>query len=123
MLINLTNHPCDKWDEKQRTAARVYGKCVDMPFPNIEPLMDEKEVNSMADDYAERIIRMGEGSVLVVHVMGEFTFCYALIRRLQNAGIRCVASCTERDVTIADDGSKTTKFHFARFREYVLLDP
>lgn len=100
----------------------MYGECVDMPFPNIEPQMDEEEVNRMADDYAERIISMGEDCVLVVHVMGEFTFCYALIRRLQNAGIRCVASCTERDVTIADDGSKTTKFHFARFREYVLLD-
>lgn len=122
MLINLTNHPYTTWDEKQRTAAGVYGECVDMTFPNIDPQMDEADVSHLADEYAGRIVQMGAGCELTVHVMGEFTFCYSLIRRLQNAGVRCVASCTERDVTIAEDGSKATKFHFARFREYVLPD-
>lgn len=120
MLINLTNHPYAKWDEKQRTAAAVYGECVDIPFPNVNPLMDEDNVSHMAEEYAKRIMQMAAAVELTVHVMGELTFCYALIRKLQQAGVRCVASCTERDVTIAEDGSKQVRFHFTRFREYNL---
>jgi hypothetical protein len=33
-----------------------------------------------------------------VHLMGEMTFTFALVRKLQAAGIRCVASTTARDV-------------------------
>lgn len=121
MLINITNHPYATWDEKQKTAAQVYGECVDMPFPNISPQMDEDGVNRIVESFVERIMKMAVVDKLTVHVMGEFTFCYALIRKLHQAGVRCVASCTERDVTILENGSKQVKFHFTRFREYSII--
>lgn len=132
MLINLTNHPCKLWDESQREAAEVYGECVDMPFPNIPPEADATVVDEMAREYVARIMGVaglssGEGSGLsappesvTVHVMGEQTFCFVLICRLRQLGIRCVASCSQRDVTLMSDGSKQVRFHFARFREYIM---
>lgn len=31
MFLNLTNHPAEHWDEKQKTAAQTYGEIVDFP--------------------------------------------------------------------------------------------
>lgn len=118
MLINLTNHPYAVWDEKQKGAAAAYGECVDIPFPAIPAMADEQEILRLARDYADRIVPLKKVGEATVHVMGEQTFCFALIRILQDEGIRCIASCSERDVTMAADGSKQVRFHFARFREY-----
>lgn len=131
MLINLTNHPRRQWDESQREAAEVYGECVDMPFPNVPPEADATVVEEMAREYVGRIMCVAGLSSgdeagasvrpesVTVHVMGEQTFCFALICRLRQFGIRCVASCSRRDVTEMPDGSKQVRFHFARFREYL----
>lgn len=119
MFINISNHPYTTWDEKQRAAAQVYGECVDMPFPSIDPKANENDIERLAEDYAGQIMRMATADELTVHIMGEFTFSYALIKKLQQAGVRCVASCTMRDVTYANDGTKQVKFHFTRFREYM----
>jgi hypothetical protein len=49
MLLNLSNHPSDKWSDKQREAALAISKklvkkagegkigIIDIPFPNIPP--------------------------------------------------------------------------------------
>lgn len=50
--------------------------------------------------------------------MGEMTFTYALVKRLKEAGIRCVASTTKRICTENADGSRTSQFNFVRFRDY-----
>lgn len=116
MLINLSNHPYELWGEEQKAAAIVYGECIDMPFPSIPPEYDDKQVTQLAEDYFEKIKSFG--SDLTVHIMGEQTFCYALISKLLNNGIECLAACSVRDVTILPDGSKQVRFHFSRFRNY-----
>lgn len=50
--------------------------------------------------------------------MGEVTFCYAVITRLQSLGIPCIASTTRRQITEAADGVKEVHFDFETFREY-----
>lgn len=119
MFINLTNHPSSGWSEEQLAAARQYGEIVDIPFPLVGEHAAEAEIKRLADEYVSTIKSKGRAQDLTVHVMGEQTFCYALISKLQEEGIRCVASCTEHDTFINGQGQKVSTFHFTRFREYV----
>lgn len=116
MLINLTNHPSHLWGEAQKTAAAKYGECIDIPFPNIPEEIDSNAVDDMANEYLEKILALGPD--VTVHIMGEQTFCFALISKLFANHIPCIASCTRRDVTILPDGTELKRFYFARFREY-----
>ena len=118
MFINLTNHPSAYWSEDQRKAAERYGEIVDIPFPQVNDNATEAEIEQLADHYSASILNMGKNEELTIHVMGEQTFCYALVSKLQKEGIRCVASCTKRDTFINEEGQKVATFHFTRFREY-----
>jgi hypothetical protein len=119
MFINLTNHPSVTWNEEQRKAAEVYGEIVDIPFPLVGEHATEAEIKQLADKYVALVMSKGKAGELTVHVMGEQTFCYALIAKLQEKGVRCIASCTAHDTFVNDKGQKVSTFHFARFREYV----
>ena len=120
MLINLSNHPLSSWSEQQLQATTSYGKCIDLPFPDINPLWGEQEIEQLSDEYLGKVLAMSSGheDVLTVHLMGELTFCFSLLRKLQNRGIRCIASCSKRNVIVETDGVKTVFFHFERFRDY-----
>lgn len=119
MLINLSNHPYSDWDTMQREAAYAYGECVDLPFPSIDPSADENAIRVLADEYVGRIEGLSVGQDVTVHLMGEQTFCFALITRLVSKRIPCIASCSERDVEMEEDGTKKVRFHFTRFRHYI----
>lgn len=115
MLLNLSNHPFEFWPENQKEAAiEQYGSVEDMPFPQIDPSAERDHVMRLAEDYLSRIKLMPPATV---HLMGELTFCYMLANMLREAGIYCVASTTERKVTIEND-TKTAVFTFVRFRPY-----
>ena len=116
MFINLTNHPSECWSIDQLSAARQYGEIVDVSFPNIEPMFTSSMVGSLADTSVEAIKTFGKD--VVVHVMGEMTFTYAVVSRLKSLGIKCFASTTERNTIITPDGKKTSEFKFVQFREY-----
>jgi hypothetical protein len=119
MLINLSNHPSNKWPQQQIEAANQYGEIRDMPFPAIDPAASTDTVIGLAEGYLSEFEAMlGDNHLSgAVHVMGELTFCYALVNMLQKRGIRCVASTTERLVT-ENGNAKTVEFNFCRFREY-----
>lgn len=119
MFINLTNHPSEKWSEEQLNAARRYGEITDIPFPLIDENATEAEINRLADDYFSTILSKGDVEDLTIHIMGEQTFCYALISKLQKEGVHCIASCTKRDVSVNEEGQTVSTFHFTNFREYV----
>jgi hypothetical protein len=53
-----------------------------------------------------------------IHLMGEMTFVYQFVQRATAAGLRCIASTTERRTVDHPDGSKTSEFCFVRFRNY-----
>ena len=119
MLINITNHPLDKWTSKQCTEAKqLFGTIVDIPFPNIDPTVDEQYIASLADDYLGKILTLAGKDQITVHLMGEMTFTYALLSRLKQHGIPRVASTTQRIVEERSNGEKVVQFNFVRFRYY-----
>jgi hypothetical protein len=124
MLINCSNHPVSLWDEKQKAAGKKYGQLYDLPFPAIDPEADTDAVALLAEQY-EVIIRqqlaLENSGAFAVHIMGELTFCFAMVARLQKAGVTCLASTTRRETVENGDGSKTSRFEFVRFREYTTL--
>lgn len=118
LLINLSNHPSADWGARQREAAEMYGEIEDMTFPAIPPEAGEREITDLAEEYVSRIEERAETRDVTVHIMGEVTFCYAVITRLQSLGIPCIASTTRRQITEAADGVKEVHFDFETFREY-----
>lgn len=120
MLINLTNHPSSLWDERQLKAAELFGKCIDVPFPVIDPNAGREEIEALADRYMEQIIELAKekDTKTTVHLMGEMTFLYSLVNKLRDRGIKTVASTTERISIDLGNGTKKTEFTFVRFRDY-----
>lgn len=118
LLINLSNHPSADWGARQREAAEMYGEIEDMDFPAIPPEVGEIEITDLAEEYVSRIEERAETRDVTVHIMGEMTFCYAVITRLQPLGIPCIASTTRRQITEAADGVKEVHFDFETFRKY-----
>lgn len=111
ILVNLSNHPSSAWSEEQKGSFEI----IDLPFPQVDPDGDADYIESLANEYLQKIIEIGRDSS--VHIMGEFNFCYCLINKLKDLGIRCLASCTKRD-TVEENGVKISKFKFVQFREY-----
>lgn len=121
MLINLSNHPYALWSEEQKIAATFYGETVDLSFPAVDPSGDEAYIAELANSYFEKIIvisKSNDFSDLTVHLMGEMTFVYNLLALLQEAGIRSVASTTDRQNKDLGNGQKESQFQFVRFRKY-----
>ncbi len=121
MLINLSNHSVPNWSERQLNEARTqFGEVADVPFPQINPLASEEEVLDLAEKYfliCKTEIERSKDEVNAVHLMGEFTFVFALANMLIDNGIVCVVSTTERRVVEAGD-KKISEFKFVKFRKY-----
>lgn len=128
MLINLSNHPSDKWSEEQmKTAEELYGRVEDYAFPPIDPAATSLEIAELALEYARECkmrflfsdipsTQMSENHA--VHVQGEFTFTFHIVGILKSEGIKCVASTSERKTIDLGDGKKQLQFDFVQFREY-----
>lgn len=121
MLINLSNHPFDKWDEKQKQIALdQFGAVEDMTFPEIDPMADTEKVASLASEYlfrckAKLTESKNEGNA--VHISGEPCFMFLFVTLAKKHNIPCVCSTTQRLVT--NNGNiKTSIFEFVRFRKY-----
>lgn len=121
MLLNLSNHPLSSWTENQISyAEKYYGKVVDLEFPQIPPDADEDLITALANDYKEiclDILSSSKDITNAVHIMGELTFCFALVNELKKINIKCVASTTDRN-SYELNGMKVSNFNFVRFREY-----
>ena len=118
-FINHTNHPSSRWEEGQRHAAEVYGTIVDLPFPAIPAEWDEQAVRRLAEENAYEILAQRPAAVLV---QGEFTYSFALVCLLKDAGIAVLSACSERLVNErVDENGETireSRFVFRRFRSY-----
>lgn len=121
MLINLSNHPSDKWSSKQlSTALRKYKSIVDLPFPLISPRASTSQVQAKAKRYFSKIVKLMHASAdknNAVHLMGEFTFVNYLTTLLKQNNISVVVSTSNRLVE-ENNGKKIVTFDFVRFREY-----
>ncbi len=124
MLINLSNHLAEKWDVKQKKAAnQQFGEIIDMSFPDISPHWNKQEVDELVAKYYADVLTMldryeDEIKENAVHIQGEFTFVYMLVKALEAISVKCVASTTSRNVSELHNGEKVVKFKFIQFREY-----
>jgi len=122
MLLNLTNHPAERWSEMQKeTAVTQFGHIKDMDFPYINPEWDSRQILDLAEFYASKCYELKSKEQLqAVHLMGEMTFCTALVLLLKKHNIKSIVSTTHRNVSFNKEGVKESEFSFCRFREYVL---
>ncbi len=118
LLINLSNHPYEQWDETQKQAALEYGSCQDMPFPEIDPTANQQVINQLVEKFYQDLLALQSTHQLTVHIMGEMTFCFALIQKLEAVCIPCIASTTVRDTIELEGGRKESVFQFVQFRKY-----
>lgn len=120
IFLNLSNHPFSTWSEKQLAEAKQLGELREMNFPEIDPRSSEEDVMKLASEYFENIrqIEVNEGKEVVVHLMGEMNFTYALVEQLKSEGITAYASTTQRVVKDLGEGKKESTFEFVRFRAY-----
>lgn len=120
MLINLSNHHTATWSAAQRrAAAAVYGRYVDLPFPEIPPEADTVAIEALARTYVAQCLALLPPSAVglhAVHAMGEATFVHAVVQGLHRAGVRCIASTTQRSEV--PEGTAQAAFQFVRFRAY-----
>lgn len=124
MLINFSNHPSDLWEDSQRNEAiKLYGEITDILFPAIDPYGDENYISALADEYTDKCLKVlseCDTRENAVHIMGEFTFCYAVAGKLSKKSITCIASTSVRIAEEISLNEKISKFKFVRFREYVV---
>lgn len=118
LFINLSNHPRSQWSEAQLAAAAEIGEFKEMPFPAVDPDADDQTIDSLADQCCKDIAEMAETAHVTVHVMGEMSLTYRIVKRLTGKGIRCVCSTTERICSEGENGERTYVFNFKRFRDY-----
>jgi hypothetical protein len=129
MFINLSNHPSEKWSDKQLEEAKKYGDVVDMQFPQISTELTSADIDALVFEYYLKIkelipvdfFKREVKKSFVVMVQGEFIFTYRLVSLLKNEEIMAVAARTERVVKeIVEDGipKKVSEFNFAGFMEY-----
>lgn len=123
MLINLSNHESSRWSVKQKQAAQLFGEIRDFPFPTVDPAAKLPQLIELAQSYLQSCLFMmapAEIAFSAVHVMGEMTFVYQFVKLATAAGLRCLASTTERIAVDKPDGGKMSEFRFVAFRDYEL---
>lgn len=126
MLINFSNHPSEFWSEKQKNFAKMqFGSIIDLKFPSVPALADESNIADLAKKYGKIIKKIfreidKEKSIKEngIHLMGELTFCNALIDYLRNEKYCFYASTSERVVLEENNGIKVSEFSFVNFRKY-----
>jgi hypothetical protein len=117
-FINISNHPMANWSKEQIAAAIEYGEGEDLAFPMIHPEANSEDIDELANEYLNTVIEMQNNYDITIHLMGESTFCFALIKKLKSIGIKVLASTTNRVIIEEGNGKKTTQFNFVKFREY-----
>jgi len=120
-FINLTNHPSNKWGEKQITACKG-AVIVDIPFPNVASSMTSGNVKEMARDILIPLMVEYNKEDTLFLVQGEMSLTYQLVSMLKTNDYKVVVACSERNTkeVVNEDGTttKVATFNFVQFREY-----
>lgn len=121
MLINLSNHPFEKWDNAhQQAAINEFGVVEDFSFPDVDPMATTEEIKKIASAYFDECMEMlktSYGKSDAIHISGEPCFLFQFVTRAKAQGIPCVCSTTRRLVT-NNGNTKTSVFQFVQFRKY-----
>ena len=120
-FVNFSNHNSSKWTTAQLEAAKEYGDVIDIAFPMIDPAATKEDIALMADKAVSDILSVSPSAVMV---QGETTLVFAVVKRLQERGVLCLASCTRRrseeelQRLSAAGLTREGMFEFMGFREY-----
>lgn len=121
MLINLTNHPMQQWQEAQLQAASCWGEVVDMAFPMVSPDSTMEELEALSVEYVDRIATLNPAAVLC---QGEWIMTYMMVSLLLQRGIPVYAACSRRIAReeFLEDGTKQkiAVYKFECFRKFRL---
>lgn len=124
-MVNLSNHPVEKWTTEQKDAAATH--IIDEPFPNVSPTATKEDIYDLARQYIRNVVNIFKDMdaetpnaehTHIVHVVGEPTFVTAFVCASRGHDWKCVAATTERMSVENPDGTKMVKFRFVQFREY-----
>jgi len=131
-LFVISNHPVNKWDEKQKNG---WEDITHIPFPNIPPNWSRNEVRELAYQYAkvlsahikdktgEKIV-FSDGKIygtkskkvydnIYISIQGEFTFTMEMFKLLK---VDFIFPTTERKTIEIDNKTKRQIFEFVRWR-------
>lgn len=123
ILINFSHHTSSEWEERQRKAAQIYGRVIDLTFPDVDAMeADEEKTNELISSYIKKIRDLASGKKATIHIMGEMTFVFDMVTKLKKLGFTCIASTTERNVKDLGNGRRMTSFKFVKFREYCISE-
>jgi len=81
-------------------------------------MADEANIKEIVDQYFTKIQAQAANNPVTVHLMGEMTFSFSLIEKLQQSDIPCIAATSARQVKDLGGGRKEIIFNFKRFRKY-----
>lgn len=121
VFASCSNHPSTGWTPEQHSAALAlgHGAVVDVPFPAIPPDAAAEDVARLAQRAAGEILSLPCRGAFVA---GEHSATFAIVHRLQAAGIPCYVATTGRVASevMQADGTvlKTSAFRFVAWRPY-----
>lgn len=116
VFLNFSNHPSDSWTDAQTKAALENAdRIVDIPFPPVNPAMDETALDSLAEEMTKQILSY---SPVTVMCQGEFGLSFSVIKKLLAKGVTVVHACSERKVHV-NGNIKTVQFDFVQFRKFM----
>ena len=119
-LLVISNHPPEKWDDKQRKGWEIYY----LPFPNVPADADEEQVSEMVRKLAKICDKFlvlktvsrkhNEDALPMISIQGEFTLTFSVIYQV---GVDFfVFPTSERKVKELENGKKLVNFEFVRWR-------
>lgn len=121
LLINISNHPSNKWTEEQKAD---FDEIIDIPAPQIPPDMSAGDVSYVVDTFMSRFDRVyfsNKDCKKYLCLLGEYTFCYLFLYKLISCGyiFSLAIPTTERVVEekqTPEGVVKTSVFKFVRWR-------
>lgn len=123
-LINISNHPSDKWEPEQKQG---WDRIIDVPFPKIDPTWDVdtpdflRELVNIEEQVINVLLEANHKAKVFVMLQGEFSFCYMLFDRLRS-GYKLSFAIPTTDRVVKEvkqpDGTvvKQAQFKFVRWR-------
>lgn len=127
MLINLSNHPIEKWSQVQINAAiALFGELKDYQdadnktFPNIPPEWNSTQVAIKAQevfmDIINQNLQIAKEDNLSILIAGELSFIIYFNTICQSNSVPLYVATSERNTIENADGTKTVHFIFNQFR-------
>lgn len=113
-FVNFSNHPSTAWTSQQFDAALQYGPVIDLPFPPVDPFMNEEDLCHLAEVKVGEILALKPAAVMC---QGEFGLSFSVTQKLLSAGVTVLYACSERNVHI-EGNVKSVRFDFVQFRRF-----